>query len=661
MKRFIGLGDFVLDIVHNSYNEVIGYYPGSSVWNDLMNLKEIKPENLCECIATVGNDETGDFLKQEISKRGINVKNLKVVSKNSKRFNIIIDGENTKCQYECPNCGSKIWYSDAKLPKINYLEYILQKNQFGIVVFDSVKKDILGVAAQFQSIGWKLALDLGYIAHLRYMSKNRIKELFSILIDYFQTNSKVCKFLMEKLECESEKDLFDKLGCIYMNVTDGKHGSKLYYRQGENIEVSYCPAIPITVVDSMGAGDAYFSLLLSEIDMSGRFQNDVKETQLRAVQYATERVTKIGAMGKLKPFSFAHTDCKECGYKKDNSFKTRRIKRHKIATNTDYLLDRVIRAMETDASDAINSALNMLNGNIVTVGTGGSYSAAVMVAKMLNVYDTKIFAVPKHPREVLIEADKRVDAMLLFSYSGKTKDILQVYNYCKTHNIRVYIISRISLDAIKENYVREDVISYCTSKKSSSERGFLSMAGTLIPIILFGMQFYKNDNLNYITFLNNCFEKWSVFFEQLKIKWKEFSNNPVMDIFSGIDTAAAAIDLESKIVESGIGRVIVHEKKDFSHGRFNVIANHPPYAIILFDNITGKYSKKLESYLSKRTDIKMIKLTTEFGEIWGDIDLMIACQYLAKYLSRELQYDMSKPDYPEDAMGLFKYSGSDLR
>ena len=57
----------------------------------------------------------------------------------------------------------------------------------------------------------------------------------------------------------------------------------------------------------------------------------------------------------------------------------------------------------------------------------------------------------------------------------------------------------------------------------------------------------------------------------------------------------------------------------------------------------------------------MIKLTTEFGEIWGDIDLMIACQYLAKYLSRELQYDMSKPDYPEDAMGLFKYSGSDLR
>lgn len=293
-------------------------------------------------------------MKQEISKRGINVKNLKVVSKNSKRFNIIIDGENTKCQYECPNCGSKIWYSDAKLPKINYLEYILQKNQFGIVVFDSVKKDILGVAAQFQSIGWKLALDLGYIAHLRYMSKNRI-------------------------------------------------------------------------------------------------------------------------------------------------------------------------------------------------------------------------------------------------------------------------------------------------------------------IILFGMQFYKNDNLNYITFLNNCFEKWSVFFEQLKINWKEFSNNPVMDIFSGIDTAAAAIDLESKIVESGIGRVIVHEKKDFSHGRFNVIANHPPYAIILFDNITGKYSKKLESYLSKRTDIKMIKLTTEFGEIWGDIDLMIACQYLAKYLSRELQYDMSKPDYPEDAMGLFKYSGSDLR
>lgn len=660
VKRFLGLGDFVLDIDWNSNNEIIGYYPGSSVWNDLMNLKEIDAENYCACIATVGNDEVGKFIEHEIAQRGIKIDSLRKVTKPSKRFNIIINGENTKCQYECPKCRNKIWYSDAKLPKVNFLDYVLQTNDLGIVIFDSVKKDVLDVAVQLQSMGWKLALDLGYIAHLRYMSKNKVKQLFSMPIEYLQTNSKVCKFLMGKLDCTSEKALFDDMGCIYMNITDGSQGSRIYFRQNEEIKVSYCTAISANVIDPMGAGDAFFSKLLSNIEMTGKFGISIEDVQSRAVRYATERITKTGAMGVLKPISFLKANCSDCGYRYDVSPKQVRPKRQKIATNTDYLLDRVIRANETDAPSQISTILDNLRGNILTVGTGGSFSAAVMVAKMLNEFHSEILAIPKHPREVLIENNKKIDAMLLFSYSGRTKDILHVYNYCKEQSIPVYVISKISLESLKGSYDENDVISYCTSKKSSSERGFLSMAGTLTPITLFGSIYYKNDNVSYFSFLNECFSKWSEYFDNQNINWDGFFQNPIIDIFTGIDTVAASTDLESKIIESGIGRAIVHEKKDFSHGRFNVISKHLPFAIILFDNMTGKYSKKLEDYLAKRENIEIIKLTTEWGKIWGDLDLLIACQYFGKYLSKELQYDMSKPDYPEDAMGLFKYCGYDL-
>ena len=44
----------------------------------------------------------------------------------------------------------------------------------------------------------------------------------------------------------------------------------------------------------------------------------------------------------------------------------------------------------------------------------------------------------------------------------------------------------------------------------------------------------------------------------------------------------------------------------------------------------------------------------------GDLDLVIAAEFFSKYLSKVLDYDMAKPDYPEDAMALYRYSRKDL-
>ena len=42
MIRYFGVGDLVLDIYYDTTLSLLGYYPGSSVWNDIMNLKSIK-------------------------------------------------------------------------------------------------------------------------------------------------------------------------------------------------------------------------------------------------------------------------------------------------------------------------------------------------------------------------------------------------------------------------------------------------------------------------------------------------------------------------------------------------------------------------------------------------------------------------------------------
>ena len=52
-----------------------------------------------------------------------------------------------------------------------------------------------------------------------------------------------------------------------------------------------------------------------------------------------------------------------------------------------------------------------------------------------------------------------------------------------------------------------------------------------------------------------------------------------INIFKGDYTNTASYDLESKIIESGIFNCIIHEKKNFSHGRF-----------VNFENLNNKIS-----------------------------------------------------------------------
>ena len=197
-------------------------------------------------------------------------------------------------------------------------------------------------------------------------------------------------------------------------------------------------------------------------------------------------------------------------------------------------------------------------------------------------------------------------------------------------------------------------------KSEAKERGFISMAGTLIPMCLFGEVYYPNSSNNFKKFLIDCFERRSHEFSSINNYSDLSCRKLAIDIFSGIDTSCAAIDLESKFIESGLARVTIHEKKDFSHGRFNIIEKYNPDFIIFLDNVKGAYSDKLFRYLSRREGLNICRLSSEKGSVWGDLDLVVAAEFLAKYLSKVLEYDMAKPDYPNDAMTLYRYARKDI-
>ena len=101
------------------------------------------------------------------------------------------------------------------------------------------------------------------------------------------------------------------------------------------------------------------------------------------------------------------------------------------------------------------------------------------------------------------------------------------------------------------------------------------------------------------------------------------------NIFTGDFTESASIDLESKIVESGIYNCLIHEKKNFSHGRFINYEHLSHNKNIYFkQKNTSLYEEKLLEYLEK--DQNLI-IESRYDGILCEYDLLIASQYLIYY------------------------------
>ena len=127
-----------------------------------------------------------------------------------------------------------------------------------------------------------------------------------------------------------------------------------------------------------------------------------------------------------------------------------------------------------------------------------------------------------------------------------------------------------------------------------------------------------------------------------------------LNLFRGDYTDTACYDLESKIIESGIFNCIIHEKKNFSHGRFINYENlNNTISIYFKQKSTTKYEQELLKYLDNNNVI----IESNYDGILAEFDLLIASQFIIYYIGKVLNIDVSKPNYSENAMKIYFYKG----
>lgn len=362
------------------------------------------------------------------------------------------------------------------------------------------------------------------------------------------------------------------------------------------------------------------------------------------------------------------------------------------------LPERIRKAEETDACKELNLYMWQLcqekyfkQMNIMVVGAGGSYPAAIFAKHSLHdeMRTPNVEAVtPQTAIRIMTQFDNIVnckwppqyDLVIGISYSGKTPDIKAVSDLCIKKGYPFVLLTGADKSTLSELYSENDsvkIISYFNEEDTSGrEKGMISMASTLAPIVVLD----DNWTAKMIEYTQQDLAKGEKFVSELNIAniAKSIKENPVIHVFYEWDTLATATDIESKFTESGIANVILHEKKNFSHGRFTSLYNQN-FAMVM--NLTrytsvfpldgGKYRKTYKNEYDKMLAQFLAKICKdksahylEIGTVaimptqWN-IEAMTKLPYLITAIGEELGIDISKPlnPYPQEMLPFYEYKG----
>ncbi len=651
--KIISIGDLVTDFYYKN-GKLIGVNGGMSSHNIIANISAFGLETAVYGVC--GNDSAGEIAIKGLEDIGVDTKNIKILENlNTRCFHVSFTDEFGKQNFiskkRCPLCNEKHWYEDSKIDASDILKKI---NDEDVLIFDNLNEKNQIIINDSKN---KKMLDLGQYFELENYSNEEIIKKIKGKFTLINLNERVENYLKKRFSIKTEEELYKLLQAKMIIITRGKKGADFIY---ENNKINKKLTNPEKEVDPTGSGDAFFSVFISEyIKNNYQIDNDyINKSFEKATKLTKKVVKKFGARTHINNLYKIKKIGTTCTCQEFEITKRKQIKRCNI--NINNLEARVINAIKSNAYEKlVKIDFENLN-NCLFIGTGGSFAGAKFSEKLINnLYGINTSSL--YPRDFYYRNKNYVDKVFLFTYSGTTNDILISASEIKRE--KVYIITKGELQKIvtKTKLNKSNVLSYRTGTNKGKERGFLSFEGAISPASIFLKLYFEKTGRNDIEdFIKNCMNYWKNYFlKYFKENKKELSifllAGGTFNIFTGDFTESASSDLESKFIESGIYNCIIHEKKNFSHGRF-INYEHLSQAknIYFKQNTTSPYEKELLEYLKNG---KNLIIESKYDGILCEYDLLIASQYLIYYISNFLNIDISKPSYSEDAMKIYFYKG----
>lgn len=262
MKVFISHGDIILDKIYNDNLELIAKDGGGCNWNDLYNLSLMGEK--CYAVGSIGNDDEGKLAIASLNRAGVNTDNIIIEEKSTNIMNVIIPNKDLE-----DDSIIHSWYNPISMDFTMHFSKNLPvhlpkelENEEKYIILDK----FLPVNLEFINNikNKKVCLDIGHIRFFEHFTRQYLLNFFS-KADFIQLNENVISLLFERLHVKSLVELFEILEPDLMVLTKGKRGAEYIFRENREIKVAFeTPKIIVDIVDSSGAGDAFFSTTLRE-------------------------------------------------------------------------------------------------------------------------------------------------------------------------------------------------------------------------------------------------------------------------------------------------------------------------------------------------------------------------------------------------------------
>lgn len=712
----VGVGELVYDhifVKQQGHYYYTGSRGGGSVFNVLANTAVM--EDGSAAIGVGGNDWYGQCAIDELRELGIDITGLSLLP--FKRTRVISETQDVrdftlwqlgshKFSMVCRVCGSQPPDRALALVRAHELQraLALALDNVGIMCFDRLTQDRVQAARRCQRRGILTVLDIGRVGFLRYVAPIRIATWLSAF-DIVLMPSAVANSLFERSGLS-----LDQLAMhgprLMLLASKGGEGMNAYHTAGRKLNSGRRFAAPVVdkVVDDAGAGDMVLAQVVhraAEILFRGTSLHTLdSESLFEIVAEAIESTRPVlGALGARGHVHLQHpitpelpsewlgmsveqinsirdldAPCPFCGLtdstkKEGKSSRDTAHKQHVrddspvAARNVTYLLKRTNQAASRRlAIEACQEVLKS-KGTAYAVGTGGSYTVALFLS-LFTARDSGensggLFTIPIHPLDYIRIAGHS-DTVIVISHSGSTIDCREVVEHAIRRCVgRIIVLTGSARPQLKSALRpgKDLIISYArrTSPKLPGEKGFVSIARTVAPCAVWAAAAVGWSRYGQFVEMIEQTQRDNAEVSAISKLSEALSKGETLHVLGGGLATPAMWDLESKFAEGGLGRIQLHESKDFSHGRFISILGGNSPALFLGVEPWHPYELLLQDVVGSGRRATASLCSVE-GGILGSLELLIRVQSLAQLIGESLHKDISRPrEIPPRGLELYHW------
>ncbi|MCL5408804.1 MAG: carbohydrate kinase family protein [Candidatus Omnitrophica bacterium] len=239
-------------------------------------------------IGKVGNDALGEFLINELKKAGIEISAIKIDKDiTSSGTSVLVHSDGERSFIHSIGANGKLTCEDMDF---QYLENFAVIHIGGVLLMDSLEDENLEkLCRQIKNMNKILTVDTAWDFKGKWLS---VIEKSLPYMDYFLPSIEEAKMISGKENAEEICKFFLDRGVQNVCLKMGGNGSLIMNKT----EKYYFPPIPVDVVSTLGAGDAYIGGFLVGLLKEYSFQN----CGLLANITGAQAVTSMGATSGIK-------------------------------------------------------------------------------------------------------------------------------------------------------------------------------------------------------------------------------------------------------------------------------------------------------------------------------------------------------------------------